>query len=206
VSKDFRTQDSHRYKKLGKRWRRPVGWQSKLRLKKNAAGRKVSIGYGTRKEGELDEVITVRNVHDVAAAKGRPIRIASAAGARNVLEIVKKAKEMDSRIVNAKKVKRARRVHRRIAERKKNRREKEKKKAEEAAKAKDGKGHAHKPEEKKEEHKEHAKAEEKKEHKAHEHKTEHKTEEKIKEEAKEIGKDIKEAGSQLAASQDEEVI
>jgi ribosomal protein L32E len=134
MSKNFKTQDHFRYKRLGKRWRRPVGWQSKLRLKRGGSGRKVSVGYGTRKEGELDEIVMVRNVNDVIMAKSRPVRIASSVGAKNVLAIAQKAKELDSRIVNANKVKRAKRMLKSIADRKvKKKKEEEKKKAEEKA-------------------------------------------------------------------------
>ncbi len=146
MSKEFKTQDYFRYKRLGKRWRKPVGWQSKLRLKRGGSGRRVSIGYGSPKEGELDVIITVRNVEDVVKAGGRPIRIASAVGAKNTLAIVQKAKDMDSRIVNAKKAKRALRLSKELAaknivkkkeeEKKKELQEKEKK---EKAGAKDKK-------------------------------------------------------------------
>lgn len=118
MSKDFKSQDHFRYKKLGKRWRRPVGWQSKLRLKKGGAGRKVSVGYGSFKEGELDEVILVDSINDVIAAKGRPVRIASGVGAKKTLAISQKAKELGSRIVNAKKVKRAGKIQKGIAAKK----------------------------------------------------------------------------------------
>lgn len=133
MSKDFKTQDHHRYKKLGNRWRRPVGWQSKLRIRKKNAGRKVSIGYGSPKEGVLDEIIAVRNVADVVAANGRPIRIASTVGAKNVLAIAQKAKELDSRIVNMKKAKRAKKIGKMIADRKKKKKD-EKKEAKDAKK------------------------------------------------------------------------
>ncbi|MBI3190422.1 hypothetical protein HYZ41_01825 [archaeon] len=45
MSKRFKSQDHFRYKRLGKRWRRPVGWQSKLRLKKGGSGMSVAVGY-----------------------------------------------------------------------------------------------------------------------------------------------------------------
>ena len=114
MSKEFKSQDYFRYKRLGKRWRRPVGWQSKLRLKKGGAGRLVSIGYGTRKEGELDDIVLVRNVSDVRLANGKPIRIASGVGAKKTLEISAEAGKLGSRIVNAKKSKRATRIKKNI--------------------------------------------------------------------------------------------
>lgn len=131
MSKEFKTQDYFRYKRLGKRWRRPVGWQSKLRLRKGGSGRKVSIGFGSPKEGELDEIITVRNVNDVILAKGRPIRIASSVGAKGTLAIAQKAKELDSRIVNAKKAKRALKISKHIADKKTKKKKDEEKKKEE---------------------------------------------------------------------------
>ena len=150
MSNDFKSQDHFRYSKLGKRWRRPVGWQSKLRKRKGGSGRKVNVGYGTSKEGELDEIITVYNERDVVLAASKPIRIASSVGAKGVIEIVKKAKELDSRIVNMKKVKRAKRIKKAIDAKKTVKKDKkEKEKTQESAETKDNKHDVKEKEEKK---------------------------------------------------------
>ncbi len=122
MSKRFRTQDSKRYKKLGMRWRRPVGSQSKLRKRKAGAGMKVSIGYGTPKR---QGVVLIRNEADFLQDCSAGVLLASGVGSKKVKILAEKAKELNIVILNRKKVKRALRM-----EKAKKKDEKKKKKTE----------------------------------------------------------------------------
>ena len=142
MSKNFKAQDYFRYKKLGKRWRRPVGLQSKLRIKKGGSGRKVSAGYRTpvmlRNKIDGLDVIAVNNVADLSKVGNNIAIIASGVGARKTKMISEKAKELDIRVLNMNKVRFAKRLSKSIekkhAEKKKH--EIEKKKQEKAEKEK----------------------------------------------------------------------
>ncbi len=136
MSKRFKTQDSHRYKKLGTRWRRPVGWQSKMRKKKGGAGLKVSIGYGT--PGKPLPVV-VRTEADLTKDCKSGILIASTVGAKKAKMLAEKAAELNIVILNRKKVKRAKRVEKNIQKNKEKKIKEEKKKKEEEKKAEEAK-------------------------------------------------------------------
>ncbi|MBI2579945.1 MAG: hypothetical protein HYW27_03520, partial [Candidatus Aenigmarchaeota archaeon] len=115
MSKKFKTQDYFRYPKLGKRWRRPKGLQSKLRLKKGGSGMLVSIGYGT-KASQRNTVNGVKycmvsNENDLSSADAKAVMISSGVGAKKTAEIAARAKELGVRILNMKKVKRAGKVN-----------------------------------------------------------------------------------------------
>ncbi len=110
MSKEFKRQDYFRYKRLGTKWRRPVGWQSKLRRKKGGSGRKVNVGYGT--PGKMQPVV-VYNINDLTN-NNKFIFISATVGARKALVIAEKAKEMGLTVCNMKKVRRARRVKKAI--------------------------------------------------------------------------------------------
>ena len=47
---NFVRQDSHKQKEVKKKWRKPKGMQSKMRLKKKGYRKSVSIGYGSPKK------------------------------------------------------------------------------------------------------------------------------------------------------------
>lgn len=47
---DFQRADAHKKKRLGSGWRRPRGWQNKMRLHKKGYRRVVKTGYGTPNE------------------------------------------------------------------------------------------------------------------------------------------------------------
>ncbi len=105
MSKRFRRQDAAFYKRLGTKWRRPKGHQSKMRAQKGGAGRLPRIGYGSK---ERIIVPVVRNEADLNGLKSA--LIASSVGAQRVLEIAKKAGEQGIKILNMKKVKRAKKI------------------------------------------------------------------------------------------------
>lgn len=108
MSKRFKRQDYTAYKKLGIKWRKPKGHQSKQRVKKGGSGPMPRIGYGTKKAIRVS-VPVIRNVKDMEPVKGAA-RIASGVGAQNVLAIADKAKQLGIEILNMKKVRRAERI------------------------------------------------------------------------------------------------
>ncbi len=159
MSKQFKSQDYFRYKKLGKRWRKPVGWQSKLRLNVGGAGRKVRIGYGTA--GKMRPTL-VRNMADLDRDCRYGIIIASAVGSKKASLIAAAAKERGLTVLNMRKVKRAKGVARNI-EKKKAEAKKEEKKEKKAKVDTEKKEHVH------EHSHEHEEGEHVHEHEGHEH-------------------------------------
>ena len=117
MSKMFTRQDKNRYKKIGSKWRRPKGRQSKMRLKKRNAGRMPNIGYKKPKSManriQGNEFTLVRNLKDLESAK-KCILIASSLGAKKIQQIKEKAK--DFKILNMKSIKRADRIGKKISE------------------------------------------------------------------------------------------
>ena len=104
MSKKFKPQDYFRYKKLGKRWRRPVGSQSKLRLKKGGSGMKVDVGYGTPYK---QQPVLIRNERDFEKDCKAGVLIAAGVGYKKTITLAAKAKELGLTIVNMKKAKKA---------------------------------------------------------------------------------------------------
>src|SRR3989338_867957 len=129
MSKRFKPQDYFRYKKLGKRWRRPVGLQSNLRLKKGGSGLRPAIGYGTP---HAATPTLIRNIDDFIKDCSNGVIFSSGLGSKKTLLFTAKAKELNLRIFNMKKVKRASRLQAQLKKRKENREEEEKKAKEEA--------------------------------------------------------------------------
>jgi len=105
--KKFKRQNAHAYKRLKKKWRKPRGTQSKTRKEKSGkpempkVGRKVSRAWrGKHPSGKYE--FFVRNLHDLKRVndKTEAIRISAAVGEKKKEEIVKKAKEMNLKILN----------------------------------------------------------------------------------------------------------
>jgi len=98
-------------KRLGEKWRRPRGRQSKLR--KEIAGRKrVKVGFGTPRAlrgkvlvgNELRNVVYVRCLADLANVKPSDVVIvASSIGKKKYLEILKRAEELGIKVLNRRK-------------------------------------------------------------------------------------------------------
>ena len=112
MSKKFKTQDYFRYPKLGKRWRRPKGLQSKLRLKKGGSGMLVSIGY-RKKASERNRIGGLRyGVVSNAGELGRTeaVIISSGVGSRKAAGISTRANEMGIKVLNMKKARKAERI------------------------------------------------------------------------------------------------
>lgn len=125
---DFFEQDYFRYKRLGKRWRRPKGRQSKLRKGKGGSGVKPSIGYRWQKETrgfvkvgqEFVRPVMVSNEKSLGELdKKSVVLISSGVGAKKTAAIAKRAKELGIRILNMKKVKRSEKIEKTIKEKKK---------------------------------------------------------------------------------------
>lgn len=144
MSKRFKSQDHFRFRKLGKRWRRPKGLQSKLRLKKGGAGLKVSIGYGTAGKELPTMIVTEKDFNGCT----KHVLISSAVGSRKALILAEEAKKKGITVLNMKKVKKAKRIDKAL-----------KKKHEENKKHKEVKEEVKKEEPKKEENKEEVKKE-----------------------------------------------
>jgi len=119
MSKKFKAQDYFRYPKLGKKWRKPRGLQSKLRLRKGGSGMHVAVGYGKK---YTPQPLLVRCAKDLENCPNGVI-FSSGLGSRKTAMLTLKAKEKGIRIFNMRKVKRAARLEavlkKRSAEKKK---------------------------------------------------------------------------------------
>jgi large subunit ribosomal protein L32e len=124
MSKRFRSQDAGTRKKLGIRWRKPNGRQSKMRRRKGGSGLVPRVGYRTPKTIRyLDKVIDEKgisliNTHVVSSlsqinnlveanTKDIAIIIASTVGKKKTLILAESAKKQNIRVVNMKKIKNA---------------------------------------------------------------------------------------------------
>lgn len=139
MSKRFKTQDYHRYKKLGIRWRKPKGRHSKLRAGKSGSGVAASIGHGTnraiRDKIRKMDCLIASSVNGLKDAK-EAILISSTVGSKKAALIADAAKQRGLKILNMKKVKRSERIFKELdlKRKMKNLEKKEKKKTEEAEK------------------------------------------------------------------------
>ncbi len=103
---DFVRQDAHK-KRLKKRWVKPRGLHSKVRLKKAGHPKKVSVGYrapkevrGLSKEGL--KVIIINNEGELSKVdkEKEGIIISGKVGLRNKILLLKKAKENGINVLN----------------------------------------------------------------------------------------------------------
>ncbi len=113
MSKRFKTQDHSHYKKLGIRWRKARGRQSKMRVKKGGSGLKPAIGYGTAAEKRYKVSglmpVLVSNLDDMKGiGKECGIILSSSLGMKKTGPIEKKANEMGIRILNRRRLKKLR--------------------------------------------------------------------------------------------------
>ena len=104
---EFIRQDYHKKPGLKRKWRKAKGLHSKLRLNKRGKFKKVSKGYrsprevrGLHKTG-LEE-IRVDNIKQLDGLdhKKQGVIISSTAGKKNRVEILKKAKELNFKVLN----------------------------------------------------------------------------------------------------------
>lgn len=108
---DFIRQDYHKKKRLGKKWRRPKGLHSKIRLGFKGRAKKVSRGYrsprkirGLHKSGLQESVIKSMGDLKELNAKENCLIISSSLGDRKRIEILRKTKELGFNILNIKDV------------------------------------------------------------------------------------------------------
>ncbi len=124
MSKNFKQQDYFRYKKLGIKWRKPRGRQSKLRLGKGGSGQKPSVGYGTEKtKMHMIRGLRVFNIRTAPQLGSLPensgIFISGTVGSKKAVEIYKAAGERGFAVLNMRRVKsllRKEKVLKKIAE------------------------------------------------------------------------------------------
>ena len=96
MSKRFKRQDYFRYKKLGTKWRKAKGIQSKMKIGKGGAGLMPKIGYGSPKS---EKPFIIKNLQDLEkAGKSKTIIISSGIGLRKTEAILKKADELGIKI------------------------------------------------------------------------------------------------------------
>ncbi|MDH5461755.1 MAG: 50S ribosomal protein L32e [Candidatus Bathyarchaeota archaeon] len=107
---DFGRQESWRYERLKKNWKRPRGIDSKMRKKVKGWPKSPGVGYRSPKETRGlhpsgHEEVVVRNVDDVRKVdpETQAIRIARQVGARKEVEISAIADELKIHILNPRK-------------------------------------------------------------------------------------------------------
>lgn len=108
---EFKRQGEKNIKRVGHKWRRPRGNQSKLRMHMISRGFAPKTGYGSPKSvrglhpSGFEDVL-VYNVKDLEGfdAAKHACRIASKVGKRKRMDIIKKANEMKVKVLNPVKV------------------------------------------------------------------------------------------------------
>ncbi|MBI4895757.1 MAG: hypothetical protein HY831_04670 [Candidatus Aenigmarchaeota archaeon] len=115
MSKRFPRQNSFRFKKLGEKWRRPRGGQSKTRMDRKGRARKPKPGYGSpaNERFSINGVtpIFIRSVQDLHSLKaGDIIMISSTLGLKSAAEIGKISKTKGLKIFNKKKVEKVEKI------------------------------------------------------------------------------------------------
>lgn len=94
-----------RLKKLGNKWRRPRGYQNKLRLRKKSKGRIPSPGYGKKNKGMHPSgfrEILVQNPKDLKKLdpKKHAARVSSSVGKRKRQKLLEENKKRKVKILN----------------------------------------------------------------------------------------------------------
>lgn len=103
----FIRQGGKNLKRLGKKWRKPRGSQSKLRKYKKSRGFMPHPGYGSPKNlkglhpsGLEDILIFNKNELEKLNSEKQACRIASSVGKKKKIEIMKKAEELKIKVLN----------------------------------------------------------------------------------------------------------
>ncbi len=107
MSKRFKRQHWWKHKRLGEKWRRPRGSDSKMRLGIKGKPPVVSVGYRTSREDRgkhpsgFEEVL-VRNLKELERIDPRTqaVRIAGSVGRRLRLAILEQAKKRGIKVLN----------------------------------------------------------------------------------------------------------
>ena len=136
----FIMQDSHKKKRLKKKWRKPKGLDSKVRYKMRGYRRKVSVGYktpevifGLNKDGLKGVLVESLKDLDKIKQDSEAAIISRKLGTKKKVEVIKQAKNKSIKIINIKDVDS---YIKKIEERKKRKRELKKKKEEKKEKKK----------------------------------------------------------------------
>jgi large subunit ribosomal protein L32e len=103
----FLRDEGFRYKRIPKNWRRPTGYTSKLRINLKYRPSKVRVGFrgpkmirGLHASGFKEMIIhTVKELETIDPKK-QAVRIGSTVGTKKRLGIVKRASELDIRVLN----------------------------------------------------------------------------------------------------------
>jgi large subunit ribosomal protein L32e len=130
MKRKFLRQDYYKYRRLGLKWRKPKGSESKLRKSKRGSGLLVKIGYSSPNKGRINNLcpVIVSNPNAVESLdKNKNIVIVSSdVGAKKSFAIFEKAKNLGFKVFNNKKLKRAEKIAKAIEVKKKAEKTKEK--------------------------------------------------------------------------------
>lgn len=103
----FLRQMSVAYKRVGKKWRRPRGWHSKLRIRQKSKGKMPSIGYRSPKSlrflhPSLKREVVIQNIQQLSKInpEKEAVKIAHVVGKRKRKEMLKKAEELKIKVLN----------------------------------------------------------------------------------------------------------
>jgi len=103
----FLRDEGFRYKRIPKNWRRPTGYTSKLRINLKYRPSKVRVGFrspkivrGLHASGFEEVMVHTAKELDKIDAKKQAVRIGGTVGTKKRLEIVKRADELNIRILN----------------------------------------------------------------------------------------------------------
>ncbi|NWG10053.1 MAG: 50S ribosomal protein L32e [Nitrososphaerales archaeon] len=106
---EFVMQESWRYKRIGERWRKPKGIDSKMRLGVKGWPKLVKVGYrgprvtrGLHPSGYRDVLVNNMNELQGLNSKTDAARLASRLGAKKRSELIGRAKELGIRVLNPK--------------------------------------------------------------------------------------------------------
>ncbi len=103
-------QDAHKKKRVSKKWRKPKGIQSKMRLKRKGYRQRMSSGYRSpklvknlNKEGLKEiRVHNIKDLENVKENENQGIVISKRVGIKKKVEILKRCKELKLRVLNVK--------------------------------------------------------------------------------------------------------
>lgn len=105
--KEFKRQNSHKFKRVPDSWRRPRGKHSNIRLKKKYAPKMPSVGYrapesirGLHPSGYEDVLVHTPADLDELDSAEHAVRIASSVGGRKRAAIAEKARDMGLKLLN----------------------------------------------------------------------------------------------------------
>lgn len=106
--KKFKRQGSSDYERVDGSWRRPRGGDSKMRKEKKGHPKLPKVGYrkpkserGIHPSGFREVLVKNPQEAKEVDSKSEAIRIASAVGEKNKMEILEVAEERDIKVLNA---------------------------------------------------------------------------------------------------------